>query len=394
MKRAAATLEPDAAPTHDELEIRTSLALSLMFTEGSTVEAHATFERGLKLAEALEETAHQLRLLSGFQVFLAQMGEFQGALEVAKRSEAVCDRMSDRESRALAAAMVGTAYHMAGDQAAAETYFRLAYERLPFAGDMLFAQFRYDNRIGAFGALARVLWLRGFPDQAVATVNDVLDRIHPLDPISNCLSMMFTLSVSFWMDDWKQAGAQVERLIVQSDKHSLRPFRAVGTGLSGKLQVYQGQRDTGIKLLRGSLATLKGGRHYLLALALTADLAQALTAAGNYNEARALINAIVDQDEQNGGSWYTPELLRIRGVIPASIEGPASASARASLRQALSLARQQSALSWELRIAIDLARNACKIGEITDATKELSAIHDRFTEGYESPDLMRAAELL
>jgi tetratricopeptide (TPR) repeat protein len=154
MKRAAATLEPDAAPTHDELEIRTSLALSLMFTEGSTVEAHATFERGLKLAEALEETAHQLRLLSGFQVFLAQMGEFQGALEVAKRSEAVCDRMSDRESRALAAAMVGAAYHMAGDQAAAETYFRLAYERLPFAGDMLFPQFRYDNRIGAFGALA------------------------------------------------------------------------------------------------------------------------------------------------------------------------------------------------------------------------------------------------
>jgi predicted ATPase/DNA-binding winged helix-turn-helix (wHTH) protein len=394
MKKAAAAFESDAAPTHDEMEIRTSLALSLMFTEGNTIEAHTAFERGLQLAEVLGETAHQLRLLSGLQLFLARVGKFKDSLEVARRSEAISDRMPDRESSALAAAMVGTAYHLAGDQAAAETYCKTAYERPPFAGDMLFAQFGYDNRIRAFGALARVLWLRGFPNQAVAMVNGVLERARPLDPISNCISMMFTVSVSFWMGDWKQAGALVERLIVQSDKHSLHPYRAVGTGLSGKLQVYQGQRDVGIKLLRESLDILRVGRHHVLALPLTADLSEALAAAGNYIDAQALIDAIVDQDEQNGGSWYTPELLRIRGVILASIEGAASQSAQANFRQALSLARQQSALSWELRIAINLARNSCKIGKMTEATKELGAIYDRFTEGYKSPDLMQAAQLL
>jgi predicted ATPase len=81
-------------------------------------------------------------------------------------------------------------------------------------------------------------------------------------------------------------------------------------------------------------------------------------------------------------------------VILASIEGAASASAQASLRQALSLARQQSALSWELRIAINLARNSGKIGEMTEATKELGAIYDRFTEGHKSPDLAQALQLL
>ena len=168
----------------------------------------------------------------------------------------------------------------------------------------------------------------------------------------------------------------------------------MGSGLSGKLQVYQGRRDAGIELLRESLDTLRVGRHHILALPLTADLSEALAAAGNYNEAQALIDAIVGEDEQNGGSWYTPELLRIRGVILASIEGAASTSAQASLRQALSVARQQSALSWELRIAINLARNFCKIGKMTEATKELSAIYDRFTEGHKSPDLARAAQLL
>jgi predicted ATPase/DNA-binding winged helix-turn-helix (wHTH) protein len=394
MKKAAAAIEPDAAPTHDEMEIRTSLALSLMFTEGNTIEAHTAFEIGLKLAEAFGDTAHQLRLLSGLQLFLARVGKFKDSLEVARRSEAVSDKVPDRESSALTAAMMGTAYHLAGDQAAAETYCKTAYERPPFAGDMLFAQFGYDNRIRAFGALARVLWLRGFPNQAVAMVDDVLERAQTLDPISNCISMMFTVSVAFWMGDLKQASALVERLIVQSDKYSLHPYRTVGSGLSGKLQVYQGRRDAGIELLRESLDTLRVGRHHILALPLTADLSEALAAAGNYNEAQALIDAIVGEDEQNGGSWYTPELLRIRGVILASIEGAASTSAQASLRQALSLARQQSALSWELRIAINLACNFCKIGKMTEATKELSAIYDRFTEGHKSPDLARAAQLL
>jgi hypothetical protein len=31
---------------------------------------------------------------------------------------------------------------------------------------------------------------------------------------------------------------------------------------------------------------------------------------------------------------------------------------------------------------------------MTEATKELSAIYDRFTEGHKSPDLARAAQLL
>src|SRR6202453_3184083 len=266
MKKAAAAIEPDSAPTHDELEIRTSLALSLMFTEGNTIEAHTAFEVGLKLAEAFGDTAQQLRLLSGLQLFLARVGKFKDSLEVAKRSEAVSDRIPDPESSALTASMMGTAYHLAGDQAAAETYCKTAYERPPFAGDMLFAQFGYDNRIRAFGALARVVWRRGFPNQAVVMVDDVLERAQALDPISNCISMMFTISVAFWMGDWKQASALVERLIVQSDKYSLHPYRTVASGLSGKLQVYRGQRDSGIKLLRESLDTLRLGRHHILAL--------------------------------------------------------------------------------------------------------------------------------
>jgi predicted ATPase/DNA-binding winged helix-turn-helix (wHTH) protein len=394
MKKAAATFVADAAPSRDELEIRTSLALSLMFTEGNTIEAHKAFERGLELAEALGQPAHQLRLLSGLQLFLARVGDFQGSLEIAKRSELVSRQMPDIESTALAAAMVGTAYHLAGDQAKAETYCRTAYEKPPFAGDMLFAQFGYDNRIRAFGALARVLWLRGLADQAVAMVHDILERARPLDPISNCISMMFTLSVVFWMGDLELAGELVDRLIVQSDKHSLHLYRAVGTGLSGKLQAYSGRRDPGIKLLRESLGVLRAGRHHVVALSLTADLSEILETAGDSSEALRLITGIVCQDEANGGSWYTPELLRLRGVVQASLEGAESASARASLRQALKSARGQSALGWELRAGTSLARILHEAGETAPALEELTAIYDRFTEGHQSPPLREAAGLL
>ncbi len=394
MKKAAAEFSPHSSPTHEELEIRTSLALSLMFTEGNTSEAQTAFDRGLYLAESLGEASHQMRLLSGLQLFLARVGRFKDALVVSKQSEAVSAALPDRESSALAAAMVGTSYHLAGDQAASEAYCRAAYELPPFAGDMLFAQFGYDNRIRAFGALARVLWLRGYPTQSVAMMHDVLERARPLDPISNCISMMFTTSIAFWMEDLDLAGELVERLIFQSDKHSLHPYRMVGSGLQGKLQVLGGDRHAGMKLLTESLEALKAGRHHILALPLSADLAGMFAQVGKHEDARSTIEAITSHDEQCGRSWYTPELLRVGGAIRAVAEGPDSGAANDLLRRALDLARQQSALSWELRIATTIARNMHAIGRSGSAAVQLGSVYERFEEGHSTPDLQQAAKLL
>jgi predicted ATPase len=72
----------------------------------------------------------------------------------------------------------------------------------------------------------------------------------------------------------------------------------------------------------------------------------------------------------------------------------AAGSAEALLRRALDGAREQGALSWELRAATSLARSLRLQGRSSDAITCLRPIYDRFTEGFGTADLIAAKQLL
>jgi predicted ATPase len=62
--------------------------------------------------------------------------------------------------------------------------------------------------------------------------------------------------------------------------------------------------------------------------------------------------------------------------------------------QALAVAREQSALAWELRSATALARLLAEDGRRDQARDTLAAVYDRFTEGFETADLRIAGRLI
>ena len=64
------------------------------------------------------------------------------------------------------------------------------------------------------------------------------------------------------------------------------------------------------------------------------------------------------------------------------------------MRQALDGAREQGALSWELRAATSLARLLRTQGRPADAIACLRPIYDRFTEGFGTADLVAAKQIL
>jgi predicted ATPase len=89
------------------------------------------------------------------------------------------------------------------------------------------------------------------------------------------------------------------------------------------------------------------------------------------------------------------ELLRIKGEL-LLLEGAPNAAAAAEdhFRQALDWARQQGALSWELRAATSLARLRRNQGRPAEAAALLQPVYDRFTEGFTTSDLKAAKALL
>jgi predicted ATPase len=64
------------------------------------------------------------------------------------------------------------------------------------------------------------------------------------------------------------------------------------------------------------------------------------------------------------------------------------------LLRSIDIARQQSALGWELRAALTLARLWQQSGRAAEARALIAPLHARYTEGLDSIDLTAASALL
>ena len=64
------------------------------------------------------------------------------------------------------------------------------------------------------------------------------------------------------------------------------------------------------------------------------------------------------------------------------------------LERALAVARQQQAKSWELRVAMSLARLWRDQGKVQQARDLLAPVYSWFTEGFDTRDLKEAKALL
>jgi predicted ATPase len=127
-------------------------------------------------------------------------------------------------------------------------------------------------------------------------------------------------------------------------------------------------------------------------LAGLSELTEALAQAGRITDALALVEAGI---VHFAAGWLTPELLRVKGELLLLQGAPgAPAAAEDHFRQAHEWARRQGALSWELRAATSRARLLRDQGHPADAMSALQPVYDRFTEGFDTTDLITATRLL
>jgi predicted ATPase len=134
---------------------------------------------------------------------------------------------------------------------------------------------------------------------------------------------------------------------------------------------------------------------YRQALSVTLCLmGDSLLAARRYTEAQEHIARAFDAATEMGEQLYVPRLHAVRAELLLHAHGPDSEAAEASLQQALAAARQQDAKGWELQAATSLAR--LWLDRVRrDAARELLApIYGWFTEGFDTPNLVKAKALL
>jgi predicted ATPase/DNA-binding winged helix-turn-helix (wHTH) protein len=393
-EQALAALDDAGRGTRGEIILQEALALSSMFTKGNGNEVRTAIERGLALAETFDDRDHQLQLLAGLNIFLTRIGDFRGALIVAERGVAIARAAANTAGLVMSDWMLGVSHHLAGNQAEAQFHCEAGLAKA--AGGQVNANFfGYDHRIRALVALARALWLRGFSEQALRIAQQVIDEAERRDhPVSVCISLIYAAPVFLWSGDLERATDLIERLIAYAGRYSLAPYRVVGMALRGQLAVIRDQAAAGLILLRDALETLHAEQHNILATVFTSALAEGLWKTGQSDEALVTINGAAARAASCGATFDMAELLRIKGQILAEMPRPDWVSAVDCLMQSLAVAREQSALAWELRSATALARLLSENGQRDQARDTLASVYDRFTEGFETADLRIARQLI
>jgi hypothetical protein len=210
--------------------------------------------------------------------------------------------------------------------------------------------------------------------------------------MSQCYALALSAGpISLWTGNLNAAGHYTTILLDLSRKHGLSHWATYGSMYQRVIDLTSGDAESSRLPAAGADEIAQSNPNFRSLTGLS-ELAEALGRAGRGAEGLAVLDQWIDQSE---AGWIAPELLRLRGELLLLQTAPAAAKPSEDLfRQALDLAHQQAAMSWELRAATSLARLLSNQGRHAEAIACLQPIYGRFTEGFGTADLIAAKHLL
>jgi tetratricopeptide (TPR) repeat protein len=336
-----------------------------------------------------------LRLLSGLSMYLHRTIDAAGSLEVALRAESVAKKTGNPEDAALADSMLGAAYYMLADHVRAPKYLERALQGAPASRRFNASQHLFDLRTTSLFNLTRSHWFAGNLDRAAAYAERTIEEAEKSDhPIALCRAFILTMPFYFWIGHLGKVERDLSELERTSEKYSLEPFRAVAVGLRGRHLLRVGRTMHGIRHLQDSLEKLRVLRYEMLVTDFVAELAVSLARQNEGAEALALIDGSIATQLGSKRPLHLPALFLAKGMALACGEARQTGSARECFEEAMTLAGQQSALSFELRAGLELARLLIDRGQVRRAHDLIAPVYNRFTEGLATPDLILAKQML
>jgi predicted ATPase/DNA-binding winged helix-turn-helix (wHTH) protein len=394
-ERAIAHLGDQHKNSRREMEIYASLSLALMHSEGSGERVREAFSRALDVAAMQGDSAYDLRLLSGFFMYYRWTTDINAALDIASRSKEAALKTRDHDDLALAESMLGAAHFLAGNHLVAIRHFESGLMHSASGSRFRAGQHLFHNNSLLLVGMARSLLYRGLLDQSLDYAERAIAEGEKSNhPATLCRSLSFVLPVYLALADSRRSEQYIVQLTELAAAYSLKPYRAIATGLRGQWLLLQNDLREGIPLLKRALEELHIQRHDSLNMEFLCDLAAGLIAVGEHQEALTLTVNAIDVQQRGGKLLYMPALLRIKGLILASRSTEDYFEAEESLLAAIDWAKRQSASLFELKAATDLAELLLKQGRLPEAYKHLGPAFDRMPAGLVSPDHARALQIL
>jgi predicted ATPase len=383
---------PERAP--QEIELQRGLGAALSVTKGySAPEVEQPLARARALCQQIGDTGLIFPVLFDLWSFHEVRGELQTARELAEELLALAEREQDpalflQGHRTLADVM----YRLGEFESALSHLTRgiALYDReLHRSQALLYGQ---DPGQGLLVYAALVLWMLGYPDQALRRSEEAITLAEGLShPYSLGHALQTTTNLYVFRREWDVVQERAVILSALATEQGFADLSRSGLQRQHLVQATQGQRkEEGIAQSRQDIDSRKWPGW----LTMLAHLADAYGTVGQAGEGLRLLAEVPAYMDKTGERFCEAELFRVRGELLQKQINPAETQAEFCFGQALDVARRQQARSWELRTSVSLARLWQKQGKTKDARELLEPIYGWFTEGFDTADLKDAKALL
>jgi predicted ATPase len=384
--------------TRREMQLHATLAAALLYTKGPNPEVCAAWTDVLVSAERLGDTEYRLRALWGLWAYRIRSTECRAAVALAQSFADLPPDRADATVGLVGERILGTSLFYLGDLTNARRHLdqmlgcSAALASQPHINTI---RYHYDQLVAGRGTLARVLLLQGFPDQSARMAEDNVENALSVDHLASlCIALDHAFLVVLEVGDLATTERYVSMLLEHSAKQ-LGFWQAWGHSYEGQLLIKRGDFANGLRQLTTGIDESRDAGFPVPYTPFLGAVAEGLAGTSRVADGLASINAVLARASRNEELWYFAELLRIKGMLVLDQGAPdAAAVAEEHFLQALDVARQQGALYWELRCGTSLARLWHNQGRNQEARALLSAVYDRFTEGFETADLRSAKTVL
>ncbi len=390
------TLPDTPKRTEHELEVLIALGAPLMVIHGyGSPEAEHVYAQARMLCQKVENSPHLFPALWGYNRVCLLRAEFQVARELGEQLLGLAERVQDPARLLEAHFALGAPLLWLGELEASLFHMEKARSLYdPQQHRSLMLRSGHDHEVGCLTYEARALWFLGYPDRALTRIYEALTRAREL---SHPFSLARALNFATWLHQYRRevqrAQEQVEELLAIARAEDFALWVALGRTIWGWILTMQGQEE-GIEQIHQGLNAIRAVGSEMTQSYLLALLAEAYAQVGQIEEGLAVLNEAFTFVDKTGERVCEAELHRLNGELLLQQFSDNHTEAETCFHQAITIAQNQQAKSWELRAATSLSRLWQSQNKRKEAYDLLAPVYEWFTEGHSTADLIDAKSLL
>jgi predicted ATPase len=399
-----AALAATPAIRREEIKLQVALITPLIHVKGyAAPETRAAAERARLLIEqagALGEPPEDPLLLFTvlYSFWVADFVRFNGDAmrELAAKFLTLAGKQGASVPLMIGHRLMGSSLMCTGSIAEGRSHYDQALALYdPAEHRSLAIRFGQDIRMAILSYRSQALWLLGYPEAALADTKNALGDARE---IGHAATLMYALNMAtfttIYCGDYVAAEKYSDELIALGHERATPIWKALGLMHQGLVLSLTGRASEAVpKITSGLDAFRSTGATQFTPLYLS-YLAKSHAELGQFDYAWRCVGDATNHLKSTKETWHDAECHRIAGEVALMLPEDDTAKAEVYFEQALAIACQQQARSFELRAAMSLARLWRDQGKPQQARELLAPVYGWFTEGFDTRDLKEAKALL